>query len=163
AGAGSRRRTQRFDDPHPLSGPHGLRDLRGTVSPARRQSSGGSRLDAIRAWTGIGWPIGRMLKKSLFSPARPWRAETRLFPCRILPSKSTHVFHSENKLVAWGGRVRKATPPVLSSAEALLDRLFEHRSEEHTSELQSPYDLVCRLLLEKKKKKKKSHNTNENT
>src|SRR5437867_6091257 len=28
-----------------------------------------------------------------------------------------------------------------------------YRSEEHTSELQSPYDLVCRLLLEKKKKK----------
>src|SRR5437867_8214162 len=26
------------------------------------------------------------------------------------------------------------------------------RSEEHTSELQSPYDLVCRLLLEKKKR-----------
>src|SRR5438034_7972261 len=30
-----------------------------------------------------------------------------------------------------------------------------HRSEEHTSELQSHSDLVCRLLLEKKKKKKK--------
>src|SRR2546426_3547059 len=29
-----------------------------------------------------------------------------------------------------------------------------HRSEEHTSELQSPCNLVCRLLLEKKKKKK---------
>src|SRR5207248_9542752 len=29
--------------------------------------------------------------------------------------------------------------------------LTEDRSEEHTSELQSPYDLVCRLLLEKKK------------
>ena len=29
------------------------------------------------------------------------------------------------------------------------------RSEEHTSELQSRSDLVCRLLLEKKKKKKK--------
>src|SRR5207248_11017036 len=28
---------------------------------------------------------------------------------------------------------------------------YGHRSEEHTSELQSPYDLVCRLLLEKKK------------
>src|SRR5437867_6696183 len=26
---------------------------------------------------------------------------------------------------------------------------FSERSEEHTSELQSPYDLVCRLLLEK--------------
>src|SRR5207248_11057518 len=31
-----------------------------------------------------------------------------------------------------------------------------HRSEEHTSELQSPYDLVCRLLLEKKKPKTSS-------
>src|SRR5207249_8346292 len=30
------------------------------------------------------------------------------------------------------------------------------RSEEHTSELQSRFDLVCRLLLEKKKKKKKN-------
>src|SRR5438132_11396582 len=30
-----------------------------------------------------------------------------------------------------------------------------NRSEEHTSELQSHSDLVCRLLLEKKKKKKK--------
>src|SRR5438067_9991635 len=32
------------------------------------------------------------------------------------------------------------------------------RSEEHTSELQSRFDLVCRLLLEKKKKKKKYTN-----
>src|SRR2546428_7484502 len=32
---------------------------------------------------------------------------------------------------------------------------FDHRSEEHTSELQSRSDLVCRLLLEKKKKKDK--------
>src|SRR5947207_7451874 len=31
----------------------------------------------------------------------------------------------------------------------------QRRSEEHTSELQSHSDLVCRLLLEKKKKKKK--------
>src|SRR5438034_2445635 len=31
------------------------------------------------------------------------------------------------------------------------------RSEEHTSELQSHSDLVCRLLLEKKKKKKQKH------
>src|SRR5256885_11027209 len=30
--------------------------------------------------------------------------------------------------------------------------LLNHRSEEHTSELQSPCNLVCRLLLEKKKK-----------
>src|SRR2546426_7313247 len=32
----------------------------------------------------------------------------------------------------------------------------DHRSEEHTSELQSPCNLVCRLLLEKKKKNESS-------
>src|SRR5688572_32724741 len=37
------------------------------------------------------------------------------------------------------------------------------RSEEHTSELQSQSNLVCRLLLEKKKKKKKKKKTNTNT
>src|SRR5688572_31734424 len=33
---------------------------------------------------------------------------------------------------------------------------FDHRSEEHTSELQSQSNLVCRLLLEKKKKKERN-------
>src|SRR5207248_8119565 len=37
------------------------------------------------------------------------------------------------------------------------------RSEEHTSELQSPYDLVCRLLLEKKKKDTKLLDTSAET
>src|SRR2546427_8177138 len=35
------------------------------------------------------------------------------------------------------------------------------RSEEHTSELQSQSNLVCRLLLEKKKKKKTQHQLDE--
>src|SRR5688500_20008019 len=34
----------------------------------------------------------------------------------------------------------------------LLSPILFHRSEEHTSELQSPCNLVCRLLLEKKNK-----------
>src|SRR5690349_22860104 len=34
--------------------------------------------------------------------------------------------------------------------------VVNHRSEEHTSELQSRRDLVCRLLLEKKKKRNKN-------
>src|SRR5437867_8281313 len=38
------------------------------------------------------------------------------------------------------------------SMRPILEPTWQHlRSEEHTSELQSPYDLVCRLLLEKKK------------
>src|SRR5437879_9877280 len=36
------------------------------------------------------------------------------------------------------------------------------RSEEHTSELQSPMYLVCRLLLEKKKKQNKENNEEKN-
>src|SRR5437773_5970732 len=36
-------------------------------------------------------------------------------------------------------------------------RAGERRSEEHTSELQSHHDLVCRLLLEKKKQNKSTH------
>src|SRR5689334_23921354 len=50
--------------------------------------------------------------------------------------------------------VRKA---VVYRAAQRLERLglitAEDRSEEHTSELQSQFHLVCRLLLEKKKKK----------
>src|SRR5207248_6360175 len=42
------------------------------------------------------------------------------------------------------------TPSERDAPVAVVPRLAV-RSEEHTSELQSPYDLVCRLLLEKKK------------
>src|SRR5690349_22701752 len=41
-------------------------------------------------------------------------------------------------------------------------QVTRERSEEHTSELQSRRDLVCRLLLEKKKKKKKTNTTYNN-
>src|SRR3970040_2928941 len=47
----------------------------------------------------------------------------------------------------------RSVPDPLANLEALLvvrDRPVVCRSEEHTSELQSPMYLVCRLLLEKK-------------
>src|SRR5437763_5332551 len=43
-----------------------------------------------------------------------------------------------------------------------IGQLAETRSEEHTSELQSPMYLVCRLLLEKKKKRRKSKRAHTN-
>src|SRR5437879_11574069 len=49
-------------------------------------------------------------------------------------------------------RVRKLARASCSSCSAMT--MGTARSEEHTSELQSPMYLVCRLLLEKKKKKK---------
>src|SRR5207249_11785215 len=44
--------------------------------------------------------------------------------------------------------------PRRGSADSRPPGRRRPRSEEHTSELQSRFDLVCRLLLEKKKKKK---------
>ena len=48
-------------------------------------------------------------------------------------------------------------PPVLAITRRRA------RSEEHTSELQSHHDLVCRLLLEKKNKKQKKKTTRNHT
>src|SRR3989454_5579588 len=42
---------------------------------------------------------------------------------------------------------------ALNSTMSIGNAPLQDRSEEHTSELQSPCNLVCRLLLEKKKKK----------
>src|SRR5205085_6372428 len=42
-------------------------------------------------------------------------------------------------------------------SDAQVGHRLDKRSEEHTSELQSQSNLVCRLLLEKKKKKKKKN------
>src|SRR2546421_8171467 len=46
-------------------------------------------------------------------------------------------------------------PPVGTCVAAHVEQPRLDRSEEHTSELQSRSDLVCRLLLEKKKKNEK--------
>src|SRR5256885_10864936 len=48
---------------------------------------------------------------------------------------------------------RRRTPARCSTRRSSLRNRGCPRSEEHTSELQSPCNLVCRLLLEKKKKK----------
>src|SRR5437773_5467431 len=48
-----------------------------------------------------------------------------------------------------------ASPPVITSSAGGPGGCVPPRSEEHTSELQSHHDLVCRLLLEKKKRSSK--------
>src|SRR5688572_32481106 len=54
-------------------------------------------------------------------------------------------------------------PAMFAAQAAQLDAHSTARSEEHTSELQSQSNLVCRLLLEKKKKKKTNIHTLEKT
>src|SRR5437667_7004650 len=53
-------------------------------------------------------------------------------------------------------------PPVKKMPLASSIRSSRPRSEEHTSELQSHHDLVCRLLLEKKKKREIKTKTTKN-
>src|SRR5437867_10021954 len=53
------------------------------------------------------------------------------------------------------GKTTTAMNLAGSLAQSTHARVLLARSEEHTSELQSPYDLVCRLLLEKKKPDRK--------
>src|SRR5437588_4502412 len=60
----------------------------------------------------------------------------------------TTLFRSTSSANA--GRAENARPALIGSAAFLLPPGVP-RSEEHTSELQSHSDLVCRLLLEKKK------------
>src|SRR2546426_4410660 len=56
----------------------------------------------------------------------------------------------------WGSSIwMKSQPAATSARHSALT--IATRSEEHTSELQSPCNLVCRLLLEKKKRQLDSH------
>src|SRR5258708_24402652 len=58
-----------------------------------------------------------------------------------------------NLKIAKGSWSEKSSPSILIRAWLTsLIKMDGERSEEHTSELQSPDHLVCRLLLEKKKK-----------
>src|SRR6266540_4435870 len=54
-------------------------------------------------------------------------------------------------------RIHSAASPLRTALSPSRAEPATPRSEEHTSELQSHHDLVCRLLLEKKKKKKKAN------
>src|SRR5688572_9794330 len=64
--------------------------------------------------------------------------------------------HDEGQQVLGGRKIRLSKPRVRSVAGQEVElptwREVSLRSEEHTSELQSQSNLVCRLLLEKKKK-----------
>src|SRR5699024_11981013 len=54
------------------------------------------------------------------------------------------------------------TESVPMGANASSSGIWSVRSEEHTSELQSRFDLVCRLLLEKKNDQTSTKNTKKN-
>src|SRR5688572_33481597 len=102
---------------------------------------------------------------SLFFRYRPLRYSYFLFffflmirrPPRSTLFPYTTLFRSS--FTPTGESSDGGTFPRATSASTAASRLSSGssvRSEEHTSELQSQSNLVCRLLLEKKKKKKKT-------
>src|SRR5690348_17678904 len=79
---------------------------------------------------------------------------TTLFRSRIATDESVVKVSSRDIAIAVARKVTGGTTVAATSVLAARAgiRVFATRSEEHTSELQSPVHLVCRLLLEKKKK-----------
>src|SRR5437764_11378149 len=78
-----------------------------------------------------------LVRRSILSCARPTVTGST-------PARSSRAFTAS-----------RPSTPRSSSMSRNEDTFAARRSEEHTSELQSPMYLVCRLLLEKKKKKRK--------
>src|SRR5688572_31626572 len=81
-----------------------------------------------------------------------------LFPYTTLFRSTLQMGHGlgelTKELVPPGGTSLSVSLSDPKTAEHVAAKVERDRSEEHTSELQSQSNLVCRLLLEKKKKKK---------
>src|SRR5688572_30989147 len=101
-------------------------------------------------------------------PRRPPRSTlfpyTTLFRSVGAPPPARRTWLQGSRLAALRSRRsrrrdRSSPAPAPGAAPPPERKPWRWRSEEHTSELQSQSNLVCRLLLEKKKKKIKAKNT----
>src|SRR5256885_3958375 len=89
-------------------------------------------------------------------PRSPLFPSTTLFRSRCYIGIERVQVERDRRAVDREGRQDVARAREGHQAQAVaLQVLDQARSEEHTSELQSPCNLVCRLLLEKKKRKYK--------
>src|SRR5208283_4107058 len=87
-------------------------------------------------------PVARAL---IEAAGRPLAAPSANRSGHVSPTTADHVLADLDGRIDW---ILDAGP-----SRHGLESTIVARSEEHTSELQSHHDLVCRLLLEKKKKK----------
>src|SRR5256885_4497013 len=113
--------------------------------------------------------MASMVIDAEFTPERPYLPDLGIASPKV--GCSVAAFDDEGRVVLirradnkrWalpGGYAEVGSPPSANALREMreetgfdveLERLVGVRSEEHTSELQSPCNLVCRLLLEKKK------------
>src|SRR5207248_10267827 len=110
------------------------------------------KADVWAAWKG---DAERLDERLLFAMVRLIPSYT-VFPYTTLFRSSRHSRGLSPMSPPHAGcrsrhRAHRWRPPTAAPAPSVW------RSEEHTSELQSPYDLVCRLLLEKKQLYHRQH------
>src|SRR5258708_17758403 len=91
-----------------------------------------------------------MIRRPPRSTLFPYTTLFRSRNCAAKPSKNSLGSCAPAKKLCWS-----VSSSTTSCAGAQDPKEFFDRSEEHTSELQSPDHLVCRLLLEKKKTSRK--------
>src|SRR6266511_2107094 len=116
----------------PAGGPSGARYSTVRRADSRRERS-----------TGADEPV--VVSGALTPGRRPGVGAAPAGVAATSATSSTSPFSTQPLRVTW----------IQLSVEPSATRVSRKRSEEHTSELQSRENLVCRLLLEKKKKKKK--------
>src|SRR5206468_12922996 len=99
----------------------------------------------MRRWVRLsGTILSVLLVESLSAEAAPWHDPSPHTVRVVTVADGVRL-----EVLDWGGSGR---PVVLIAGGGNTAHVFDDfRSEEHTSELQSRSDLVCRLLLEKKK------------
>src|SRR5207249_9439234 len=132
-----------------------------------------SNLFAFRSVCAQGWrgSISRKTPCTRSSRNRTdcgWRTVSRRFPRKLRRQNSGSCWLSP-KTPPCSSSIEKPLPKMAGPSNSrdrriavintapLCARSERRGSEEHTSELQSRFDLVCRLLLEKKKKKTNYH------
>src|SRR5256885_8692585 len=94
--------------------------------------------------------IRRPPRSTLFPYTTLFRSDEQCDQLRLVGGRRDHERRDAARVA--GIHVRCAFEQHLGGSLGMLGDGQHERSEEHTSELQSPCNLVCRLLLEKKKK-----------
>src|SRR5690348_9675524 len=136
------------------SGPTRSKSASLTSSPILKSKNSTPRSESARIVS---------LGATQFNTLGPMRIPARISPAipgRPMRSRSSEMSLAEPKTMSMASGSENGTLYLCLVEKAGNTRLFvvhgheqQQRSEEHTSELQSPVHLVCRLLLEKKKKK----------
>src|SRR5690242_4597568 len=140
-------------------------DRRLSQAPAVRVAGVVKRFGSTTALAGVDLEVAEGMVFGLLGPNGAGKTTLVRILATLLEPDSGRAELLEHDVVTESARVREllaltgqfaAVDELLTGRENLqmFGRLFGHRSEEHTSELQSHVNLVCRLLLEKKKKTK---------